>query len=139
MGLRMLQILTTECGTARSSLHEALGVLLAHNRSQLLLRGQALLAERIWLRLADAQALGHLGILVSVVSQLLWASLHLVLVQGVLHSVGLVDIEGEILLQFLNFAISNLDLLEVLLGLRLQGTVRLHEVIVELDELLHLL
>ena len=65
--------------------------------------------------------------------------LSLVLVEGVLHRVGLVDVEGEILLQFLNLTLANLNLLEVLLGLLLQGAIRLHEVVVEFDQLLHFL
>ena len=95
------------------------------NRLQLLLRSHALLHEGVGLRLAHSQAFGHLGIFVSItlplisitLSHLLRATLHFVLI--VLHSVGLVDVESEILLQLLNFSLANLNLLEVLLCLLL--------------------
>lgn len=141
----MLKVVATESWATWAILNVALGELFMHNRLQLLLRSHALLLEWIGLRFADSQALGHLGILVSVtlplvsitLSHLLRASLHFVLI--VLHCVGLVDVKSEVLLQFLNFALGKLHLLEILLCLLLQGSIWLHQVIIELDKLLHLL
>jgi len=56
----------------------------------------------------------------------------------VFELVGFVDVEGEIALQFRNLGFSDLALLEVGLSLLLQRRVRLHQVVVKLDELLHL-
>lgn len=54
-----------------------------------------------------------------------------------LKRVGLVDVEGQVFLQLLNLVILVLHLLIVLLGLLLERAVRLHEVVVKFDELLH--
>ena len=56
-----------------------------------------------------------------------------------LETVGLVDVEGQIFLKLLNLALGNLASLEVLLRLRLQSSIRLHQIVVEFDQLLHLM
>lgn len=70
---------------------------------------------------------------------LLGTRLSLALVLRVLQRVRLVDVKSQIFLQLLDLCLRCLTSLEVLLGLCLQRTVRLHEVVVELDELLHFL
>lgn len=60
------------------------------------------------------------------------------LLAHMLELTGLVDVESQIALKLHNLPLSDLHLLEICLSLILQGSVRLHEVIVELDELLHL-
>ena len=68
--------------------------------------------------LTHSHALTHLGILVRGRGTH-WASLHLRLVQVVLKSARLVDVEGQVFLQLLVFSFLNLALVKVCLGLRL--------------------
>jgi hypothetical protein len=67
-----------------------------------------------------------------------WAGCILLLSTVVLKRVSLVDIESQIFLQLLDFALQSLAGLEVLLALRLKCRIGLHKVVVELDKLLHL-
>jgi len=63
--------------------------------------------------------------------------LYLGLGQVVLKRASLVDVEGQVPLQLLDLVVRNLHLLIVLIGLLLEGAIRLHEVVVKFDELLH--
>ena len=142
LAARHLEVSTAKLWSSRvsSTLNEALRVV-TYNRLQLILRTHVLLLEWVGLTRFYLHALAHFGILVGLTSLLLLnrTAGHLVLTKSMLHWVGLVDVEGKIFLQFLNFAFAHLNLLEVLLSLLLQGAVWLHEVIIKLDQLLHLL
>lgn len=57
--------------------------------------------------------------------------------ESMLKLAGFVYVEGQVLLKLLNLCLGHLALLEVLLRLLLKRTIRRHQVVVELDQLLH--
>lgn len=59
--------------------------------------------------------------------------------KDVLQSTRLVHVEGQVFLKFLNLGLLGHDLIVVLLSLLLELGIRLHKVVVEFDELLHLI
>ena len=83
--------------------------------------GRVVLVVGVWIGAADFHALAHLSVLVCGTAHVLalWAHLGQVLVLVVLEGVGFVDVEGEVLLQFLDLDLRGLARLEVLLSLGL--------------------
>jgi len=75
------------------------------------------------------EALGHLRVLVRFARI---TTLNSRLAHNVFDVIRLVDVESEVALELNDLGLSGLHLLEVSLRLVLQGSVRLHKVIIEL-------
>ena len=93
---------------------------------------------------ADLHTLAHFCVLMQLTATIVALRAHLLLlglwdVLGMLQIVCFIYVESQVFLKLLNLSFRGLTGLEILLSLSLKSSVRFHKIIVEFDQLLHLL